>query len=60
MLKIEEQKDKANIESKVILPIEQCGEVHRVITFSNFYKRNFTSLEYEAPLKLRQKPNGPL
>jgi hypothetical protein len=40
MLKIEEENDKANIGSRAILPIGQCGELHRVITFSNVYKRN--------------------
>jgi hypothetical protein len=40
MLKIEEENDKANTGSRAILPIGQCGELLRVITFSNFCKRN--------------------
>jgi hypothetical protein len=40
MLKIEEENDKANILNRAILPTGQCGELHRVINFSKFCKRN--------------------
>jgi hypothetical protein len=40
MLKIEDENDKANTGSRAILPTGQCGELHRVITFSNFCKIN--------------------
>jgi hypothetical protein len=39
MLKIEEN-HKENIGNRAILPIGQCGELHRVIKFSNVLKRN--------------------
>jgi hypothetical protein len=40
MLKTEEENDEANIGNRAILPTGQCGELHRVIKFSNFCKRN--------------------
>jgi hypothetical protein len=40
MLKTEEENDKADTGNRTILPIGQCGELHRVIKFSNFCKRN--------------------
>jgi hypothetical protein len=40
MLNIEEENDKANIGNSAILPTGQCGELHRVIKFLNFCKRN--------------------
>jgi hypothetical protein len=60
MLKTELENDKANIGNRDISSTGPCGELHTVIKFSNFCKRNLYILELEAHLKLRQSPNGPL